>query len=169
MPPRLRRQRASQDLVQQDAKRVHIGEYTDAAAIPQLGRGVGGRHQAQTGDGLKLVHPFIHVLGNPEVQQLHLARVRHKDVRRLQIAVDDGVLVGVADRLANIPKQTQVFPQGAVPLFQPGGQWLPVGVLHHKPWHAVLKCARIVDAGDARMVQPGEHLLLQREPLPAHG
>ncbi len=75
---------------------------SDRLAANLLERGVRGGHQTQARRGL--VDGFseiFDVLGDAKVQQADGAVVLDQNVGGLQVAVNDGVLVGVEDGLAD--------------------------------------------------------------------
>ena len=58
------------------------------------------------------VSPFllrVEELGDAEVEQLHLAFRGHEDVGRLEIAMNDEVLVGVSDSGADHAEELETF------------------------------------------------------------
>src|SRR5690606_32251752 len=65
---RTERKPPRQDLVEDDAQRVHVGVHADELAADLLGRRVAGRHRAEPRDGGKRVEP-VEVLGDAEVEE----------------------------------------------------------------------------------------------------
>ena len=50
---------------------------------------------------------ILELLCDAEVEQLHRAIIGDEDVRRLEVAVNDGVAVGMLDRLADTAEEAQ--------------------------------------------------------------
>ena len=82
-------------LEEHDAERVDVAAGVDADALGLLGGEVGGRAHDRTGLGQALLG--VDGPGDAEVGDLHLALVGDQHVARLHVAVDDPVLVGVAE------------------------------------------------------------------------
>ena len=59
--------------------------------------------------------PRLHRLRQPEVEHLDGAVRPHLDVRRLQIAMDDPLLVRGLERLGNLPRDRQRLVDGIGP------------------------------------------------------
>src|SRR5262249_48594032 len=97
---------ADEHLVQDDAERVDIAARIDSPALDLLGRHVVGR--AERAAGARELRRLVEGLGDAEVDQLReLAAVRagrEHDVLRLQVAVDDVVLVRRGERAGNLAK-----------------------------------------------------------------
>jgi hypothetical protein len=97
-PVRVYRVPSAQQEIEHDAQRVDVRGRGDVASRELLRRRILGGHgpDAFARQGR---HPgaraALQQLGHAEVQQLYLAVRRHQDVRRLEIAVDDQVRVGV--------------------------------------------------------------------------
>ncbi len=98
--------RASEHLVEHQAEREHVGAHVERLARGLLGRHVLGRsqHPAQLGrhevvGGVarwqEVARPreLARRLGQPEVQQLHVARRRDHDVLGLEVAMNDPLRV----------------------------------------------------------------------------
>ena len=150
---------SSVDLVRVPAGllRGHVGRGPhDGAALREVRLGVGGLRQAEVGD-----------LGDA-------VRV-DQDVRRLDVAVDDAVLVGVVDRLADLPHEGEDLLDGDAgregrPALR-GGLLLPIDVvaevaslqvLHREEVAAVL-LSDLVDLHDVGVLEAGGGLGLARE------
>ncbi len=65
-----------------------------------------GQHGRRSGGLFRLQE-----LGDAEIQQLRLPRRIHQDVRRLNVAVDDQILVRVRHRFADLDEQLQCRSQ----------------------------------------------------------
>ena len=100
----------------------------------------------------------------PKSSSFTCAVGRHEDVRRLEVAVDDQVLVRVAHRLArrrakSRSRSSTLEPTRVAVL----GDRLALDVLHGEPRPPVVRDAAVEQPGDVRMVQPGEDLPLGEE------
>ena len=97
----------------------------------------------------------IERFGQPEVQDLHRPVVANFDVRRLQIAMDDAVVVGLLERLGNLPRDwKRLFEWYGAPR-HPGGEILAVHEFHHDRMDPVC-FFETVDLGNVRVIQPRE-------------
>src|ERR1041385_8854324 len=100
--------------MQYDAERVDIGEDADRFAADLLGGGVRRRHQLQYGAGLiRSPRVAIELLGDSKIEQLDFAFVLDQDVGRLQIAMNDRVLMRVLHGFAYGAEQSQALGDGA--------------------------------------------------------
>ena len=108
---------AGQHLEQDDAEGPDVGAPVDRLAPRLLGGHVGGRAEDEAGRGaglgegrrLRQVGPDWRPsrvagpgLGETEVEHLDLPVRRHLDVRRLEVAVDDALLVRLLERLGDL-------------------------------------------------------------------
>ncbi len=106
-------------------------------------------------------------LGDPEIEQLHLAVGRHQDVAGLEIPVHDEILMGELDRLADRPEQTQPLGDGEATLVTVAVDRRAGDVLHGEVREPHLGDAGIEQLGDVGVLQPGQHSpLLQEAPHP---
>ena len=96
---------AGEQLVQHGAEGVHVGRRGHRLATDLLGRGVLRRHHPHAALGLVVL--AIHQLGDAEVEQLGLAVRGDQDIGRLEVAMDDEVLVGVAHGVTDVEKQSE--------------------------------------------------------------
>ena len=91
-----------QHLVEDHAQRIDVRPQIDVAAVPLVCSGLmSGSVPLIDPISLRTVPPATSasvIRAQPEVENLHLARVRDGDVRGLQVAVDDAALVRVAHR-----------------------------------------------------------------------
>ena len=110
-------------------------------------------------------------LGNPEVEDLHLARRRHHDVRRLDVAVDDvvGVRPAQSFRALSDDGNDLRWLEGGLP--EHGIERAAVEVLHDDVRiDGVLVAAHdLVDLDDRRVGNPREDLRLAAEALHVAG
>jgi hypothetical protein len=113
--------------------------------------------------------PRDRALGDAEVEHVRLAVRVHQDVRGLEVAVDDPVLVRVQDRVAHLDHRPKPRAQdraarpveGAGPAVDP----LPVDELHGDRVAAVAHRARVVDGHDAGVMEGGRDLRFALEAL----
>jgi hypothetical protein len=113
---RVERRRPRKQLVQQHPQRVDVGPRVDveAADLGLVRAHVLRRPDevSELGEQGLLGQPVARCLGDAEVDHLgHGLRIvqRHEHVRRLEIAVDDALLVGVLDRTAHVEKEVQTL------------------------------------------------------------
>ena len=108
-----------------------------------------------------------HCLREPEVQHLHSAITPHLDVRGLQIAVDDPLLVRGFERLGNLLRDRQCLVERDRAACDPLRQVVALDQLHDEGVN-VTRLFESVNDGDVGMVQrrqgPG-FTLEAREPL----
>jgi hypothetical protein len=110
---------------------------------------------------------LAHRLGYPEVDHLgHRAPVvlGHQDVGRLQVPVDDPLLVGVLNRLAHLDEQPEpVADTQAAPIAVVGDRDT-ADQLHDEVWMTLVGHSGVKHFGDVRVVHEGEGLPLGLEP-----
>ena len=160
------RQPAGEQFVEQHAERVDVGGRGHRLAANLLGAGVFRRHQLQAGRGRRerLARELgIQQLGDAEVQQLGRAIGDHEHVGRLDVAVDDQVLVRVLDGGADVTKELQA--RGGVEPVRVAvvDDRLAFDVLHREVRPAVRRAATVEQARDERMLEAGENLPLVAE------
>ncbi len=112
-----------------DPEGIEVGLVADGrGAANLLGRHVSRRSQRSA---RRRQRGRVQVLGDPEIGQLDLAVGRDHQVRRLQIAVDDAMLVGVVQRVADLDSQLDHLAPGQVPaILEHFLQGLALDVLH---------------------------------------
>jgi hypothetical protein len=99
-----------QKLVEQQAQRVYVAQESDGQPLHLFRRGVLDRHQPhgcgrfRRGVGAEV---GIKQLCYAEVEELGDAVVRDKDIRRLDVAVNDLLAMSVVNRLADLAEETQ--------------------------------------------------------------
>ena len=91
----------------------------------------------------------------PEIQDLHRAVLAHLDVRRLEVAVNDALLVCGFHRRRDLPCDQQRVVHGNWAARDPLRQVLAVDEFHHEGERAA-GAFESVDGGDVGMVQRGE-------------
>ena len=88
---------------------------------------------------------------------------RHQDIRRLDVAVDDPLLVGVLDAAAHLDEQPQSVPGGQLPRIRVLGQRDALDVLHGEKRPPLVGRAGLERAGDVGVVHQGQGLALALE------
>ena len=113
---------AGEELEQDDAERIHV-----AAAVGGVGFALGlfGRHVGGRAEDLA-VHrdgDFAHfAAGQAEVHEVRLAVAIDHDVGRLQVAVDDALLVGMVQGIGDFRAQLGRFAAGELLAGEPVAQ-----------------------------------------------
>ena len=106
-----------------------------------------------------------HQLGNAEIEQAHLPIPGHENVGGFQVAMEDGVAVGILDGSQRLFKKLDPGVDAQLPGVAPGGERFAFDVLQSEIRPPVRGRARIVQAGDVRMGKAGEDVALAREAL----
>ena len=88
---------------------------------------------------------------------------RDEDVRRLEVAVDDPLLVGVLDRLADRHEQLEPLARRELLLVAVLGDRHALDEFHDEVRPAVVGRAGVEDLGDVRVVHQGQRLPLGLE------
>lgn len=152
--------------MQQQTERVHVGRSRDVLAADLLRTRVLRRHH---GESRLRVLSVIAIGRNQtcdaEVEQLHRSVRSHEDVRGLQVAMHDEVLMCVVYRTTNDLEETETlldresFPVAVLRDRQ------PPYVLHHEVRHACVADPAIHQTGNAGMLEAREDLPFGPEPL----
>ena len=145
---------------QADAERIDVGADVEVALIDLLGAGEmrgAGETSAAGGEGLV---PVGETFREAEINDLHheplVGCLDEDEVRRLQVAMDQPVLLGETQRLADLPRQMQgVRRRQRPPARERLLERLPVAKLHGVVVRAVGGDAEAEDAGDIRVAQLG--------------
>ena len=126
------------------------------------------RRSAVTAAGLVGHAALIEHLGEAPVHDLDLAEAADHDVRRLQVAVDHALRVGVGDRLADLledGEEPRPVLVGASSRRQERRQRAAPHQLHRDEQPAVGQPAQLVDRHDARVLElPADLRLLDESP-----
>ena len=139
-----------EELVRQSTDRVHVGAVIDGRSGELFGRHVvqraddvaGPRNRPGTG------------AGDPEVENLHRARLEAHDVGRLDVAMHDAHRMGVVQAGADILEDRQLLPDADDALLPDElQQRLPQHVLHRDE-RTILVLADIEHRHDVGMLQP---------------
>ncbi len=102
-----------QQLIQDDSQSVHVGRRSDRLAAHLLRTGILRRHRMGSDAGQRLrgrLTRRIQQLGDPEIEELDRALVRHQDIRRLQVAMYDEILVRVLNRRTDVAEEVEPGP-----------------------------------------------------------
>ncbi len=168
--PRLEGQRTHQQLVEHHAERVHVGPRVHVLSghlrlfrTHVLGRADQHAHLGEQG---LLGQPVLDRLGHTEVDDLgrRLAvLIRHQHVGRLQVAVDDRLLVGVLNAVADLLEQLQTLLRGQAVAVAVLGDRHALHVLHGEVGPAALGRPGVEHLGHARMVHHRQRLPLGLE------
>ena len=110
----------------------------------------------------------LHRLREAEVEHLHRAVGAHLDVRGLQIAMDDPLLVRGFERLGDLLRDRQRLVERDRAARDALRQILALDEFHHERVHAA-GLLEPVDRGDVGMIQRRERLRLALEPRQAFG
>ncbi len=103
-------------------------------------------------------------LGQPEVRHVRLAGRVHHDVVRLQVAVDDPVLMGMVDRVGHLVAQRGGFPERQPVALEPAMEREAVDVLVDDVQVLAVAADRL-HARQARVVELGRGLGLADEAI----
>ena len=156
---------AGQPEVERESQGVDIGTGITPASGKDLGRGVirGPGERAGCGDPQLAVEP-----GRSEIRQPVPAIAVEQDILRLDVAVEDAVAVGGAERGGDVAAESNgLFPRQGATLTHPNVQVRPVDVLHQdEAPRAVFH--EVVDRHDVLVGQAANHLDLSTHPLPSH-
>ena len=175
---------AGQHLPQQHAERPHVRASVHRLAARLLRRHVGRRAEDDAGnrpgvrESRRLRHhraedrpsrdSLAQRLGEAEVEHLHLAAGRELDVRGLQVAMDDALVVGFLEGFGDLRGDLECLVEGNRAACEP---LLEVFALHQFERDEELpgRFFQPVDGGDVRVVQRGEQLGLAPESSEALG
>ena len=162
---------ARQQLVEQHPERIDVAAGVDVeAAQLRLLRA----HVRRRADEL-LERREHRLVGEPALRRLRDAEIDHlghrlailesnEDVRGLDVTVDDPLLVGVLEGVADRDEQLQPrFGRKPVSVAV-GGDLLPPHQFHHKIGAALCRGSRIEHPGDVRVIHQCQRLPLGLEP-----
>ncbi len=158
--------RAGEELEEHHGQRIHVRAEPNRAVRDLLGRRVrhGQRSPGETGDGALALVILVQDLGDAEVEEAHLSRLRDQHVRRLEIAVHDQLRVRVRDRLRDLEEQDQPRPRIERARAHVRVERDPLDILEREIRLSVIGHARVEDLGDVRMAQRGEDRPLALDP-----
>ena len=160
------RKRPGGHLVEDDAERPDVG-----AGVDVLARGLFGGHVGDRADGHpRDRHPGLAgQLGQAEVEDLGLSIGRDHDVARLDVAVDDAVLVGLGQPPGDLGGDPDRFGRRQVPLGDPVLQAFARIAGHDDVKAAVLGLIDLVDGADVGVVEARRGARFVDETLPGLG
>ena len=156
---------AGQQLIQQHAERVDVAASVDVqlAHTRLFGAHVkrGAHHLAEAGKERLLGQPGVRRFGHAEVDYLGNRRIvtqRDHHIRRLDVAVDNSLLVGVLNSLANQNKELQTFSSHHIALIAEVRDRNATDQLHNEVRPARLGCSGVEDLSDVGMVHDRQRL-----------
>ena len=164
------RRLAAEQFVEDHAEGVQV-----AADVRRLGQSVGllGAHVlgrpdrvSRFGRRRSIGERLVEALRDAEVDHDRLrTRVElvDEDVRRLEIAVQHAAAMGVRHRIDDAPEELDAGPHIEAPRIGVAQDRVAAHVRHREEGTPVVGGPRLEDAGDARMREPRERLLLALE------
>ena len=157
--------------IEHHAQRVDIGGGGDRAARDLFGACVFRRQDigcGVIGSGRRFL---AEQFGDAEIEQFWAAIGGDENVGGLEVTVNDQMLVGVADGVADADHQPDALLERGLPLTQPAVERDAVDEFHHEIGKSLRGGAAVDERGDARMRQPGQQKPLLAElfgQFPAH-
>src|SRR5579883_39200 len=103
---------SSEELIQENAQRIDIARGVDRSSARLFRARVLRGHHADDGDGVALFtgnRILFEDLRDSEIEQLRFPFLGHKNIARLQIAVDHQVAMRVLDAGADLEKNLQTL------------------------------------------------------------
>lgn len=165
-----KRNHAGQQLVQQDSERVDVATGVD---VPRAEAGLLGAHVFQSTD--HIAHLSLKgffgqrepdSLGDTEIDDLDFSlpiTFGDEDVGRLDIAMNDALLVGMLDRSADLHEELDSLSDVELTAVAIGRDGLAVDVLHDEVGQAFVRHPCVIHLCDVSMTHQGEGLALGRE------
>ncbi len=161
---------AGQQLIEQHAQAVDVAARVNVqpAHLRLLGAHVGRRADelVQLRIDRRVGQPALGRLGDAEINHLghrHAIVQRDQDVRGLDVAVDDALLVRVLDGVADLDEQVKPFPGAEAVLVAVVGDADAPDQFHDEVGAARLGGAGVEHLGDVGMVHHGQSLPLGLE------
>ena len=150
---------SGQELIEQQAERVDVGRERDRLAQELLGARILRRHRPgqRRHRRISLV-AGIEDLGDAEIEQLWLTVRGHQHVPRLEVAVDDVVIVRVLHGVENAQAQAEPLGRAEAMLVRVAIDRNARDVLHDEVRQALRRGAAVEEARDVWMVQGREDL-----------
>jgi hypothetical protein len=105
-------------------------------------------------------------LGHTEVDDLRhgdTVNLRHQDVRRFDVSVNDPALVGMLDALTDLDEQPEARDGRQVVLVAVRGDGEAIHVLHHEEWAPLVRGSGVVHAGDVGVAHQSQRLAFRLE------
>ena len=147
---RLPRNGAGEHFIKHDAGGEDVHAVIRDAAAADFRRGVVRRAQRVVLLGLVRDGPC-----QPEVSHLHMIGVVDHDVSRLDVTVDDLVLVGEGQRLTELDGQVRGLAQGQTAIVDDVVEGAPLYPLDHQKQVPARRDAEVIDSDDVRVVELG--------------
>lgn len=150
---------SGEQFVQHNAQGIHIARRRELLAAHLFGTGIGGCHRRES--IVRVVRSSqvgLQQLRDAKIQQLRRAVFCDQNVRRLQITMNDEMLMRVLHGGADLPKKLQAFAHVELLLLAILIQRQPFDVFHHEVRSPVFGCAAVEQTRDVRMVQIGQNL-----------
>src|SRR5262245_27846851 len=146
--------------VQQHAEGVHVRRRRYWFAANLFGARIQRSQQVITAGGPALHRRIIAVLklGDAEIQQGNTALGRHENVRRLEVAVNDEMAVGVLHGSTDTTEEIQPLIDRKLALGTVAIDRDAVDVLHGEPRQTIGRRAAIEQLRDAWMIERRENL-----------
>src|SRR6266446_8311370 len=94
------------------------------------------------------------------IRQARDALGSNQDISRLEVAVNDQVLMGIVDGSADVLEESEALGGAELVRVAVGVDRLPLNVLHDEVGERIFGGAAIQQAGDIGMVQAGQDLAL---------
>ena len=167
---RVKRRPAGEQFVKQHAQAVNVAARVNVqpAHLRLLRTHVGRRaDELFVGGEKRLVGQFaFDGLGDAEINHLrhrHAVVQRHQNVRRLDVAVNDPLLVRVLDGVANLDEQIQPLAGVEMVLVAVVGDFDAAHQFHDKVRPPGFRRARVQHPGDVRMIHHRQRLPLGLE------
>ncbi len=157
LAPRVVGEPPREQLVQHHPERVHVGALVHRLAARLLGRHERRRAPAARGVAAEEV-------GQAEVEDLHAPVLAQEGVRRLEVAVEDAVRVGVGEAAGDVLGHAEPLVERQRSALDPPGQGLPAQELQDevRTGRAV---PHVVQGDDVGVVQPRDRLRLLLDPV----
>jgi hypothetical protein len=163
---RIERQPPGQQLVQDDAERVHVSGHARRLAASLLGRRIRRRHQPHRRPRVRDIRVRgIEVFRDPEVEQTHAAVLLDENVRRLEVAMHDAVFVRVLYGSTHGAEERKTLDDPRMPRYAVLGERHAVHVLHDEPRSAIGKRVSVVETRDPWMIELCERSLFGEKSL----
>jgi len=158
------RQLTGQQLVEKHAQRVDIRAGIDVLLSHRLlGAHVPGRAELLA---ILRLDGTVDRFGDPEIDDLGVRVVPrrcHEHVGRLDVAVDDPLLMGVLHPVADLFEELEAFPDAEAAGIAEPGDGLAGHILHREVWTSILGSACFEDERYVRMAHERERLPLAFE------
>jgi hypothetical protein len=154
-----------EQLIEEDAQRIHVGRRRHRAAGRLFGSGIFRGERSAEREGRTGGRSGVGQGRDAEVEQLHLPACVHEHVGGLEIAMHDEVRMRVRDGVGHL--QEQIEPGGGV---EPALRRVAIDaraldVLEDEVWLPGLRDACVEKPRDVRVRQPREQRALTPEPL----